>query len=261
MTQSGKSSSKLQTENPPPPDPDSPDSPEYKPVPETEQLVTHKQRPGKYTTPTPKFNTPLSVAFRPIKPSWRNYIQYVSYAAKHSDSDEDRAEMQKYLDAYTSLPRREQYTHFPEQIIDLTGVRPDVLIRSVCWALWVCMEAERNMVASIAAPEIMNAIVKNAKSPDGYKDRELFLRTSGSLPDKGGQPVRVTVVNNALLGAGADPGPGGTRMVRVGNEVNGLAAFDDEVIDITRQLETGQIPKAPANAPASANESANDVQP
>jgi hypothetical protein len=72
----------------------------------------------------------------------------------------------------------------------------------------------------------MGSIVKHAQKAGNFKDRELFMRTTGSLPDKKGAAVHVTFNNPNSIGEGMSRASG-----------SGLLSMDDEVVEMTKQLE------------------------
>src|SRR6516165_2297890 len=73
----------------------------------------------------------LAVAFRPIRPTWRNYIEYVDFAARNGDPA-----MVRYRDSYLALAPRDRRSHWPEQLCELANVTPGELVGAVCRALW-----------------------------------------------------------------------------------------------------------------------------
>ena len=69
--------------------------------------------------------TAIAVAFRHIRPFWRNYIQYVDLAARGGD---DRAK--KYLAVWNQITARERRHHFPEQLCEMAGILPHELVEN-----------------------------------------------------------------------------------------------------------------------------------
>jgi hypothetical protein len=69
-----------------------------------------------------------------------------------------------------------------------------------------------------------------AQDPEHYHDRELFFRLTGSLPDKKG--ASINIFNTPTAAAGQiklpDLGQGRAR----------LKSFDEEIIDMSRQLDS-----------------------
>jgi hypothetical protein len=168
------------------------------------------------------------VAFRHIRPSWQHYIEYVDLAARNGDEA-----MAKLRDCYQALPQRDRRTCWPEQLCQLANVTPGELVGAVCRAMWESKAAESSMVSAIAHPEVLQATADFARLPDGGKDRELFFRLTGSLPDKKG--TSINIINNPTAQAGTAVklmGEGGAR----------LKNFDEEVIEMSRQLDTAGPP-------------------
>lgn len=171
-------------------------------------------------------HSPLSASFRHIQPSWRSYIEYVDLAARNGDTT-----MQRYRDCYAALTPKDRMHAWPEQVCELADVTPGELIGAVCRALWESRSAESSMVSAIAHPEVLARTAKLARTKDNYRDRELFFRLTGSLPDKKG--ASINIINNPTAQAGT--------VKLVDGEVSGnrLKSMDEEVIEMTRQLDTG----------------------
>lgn len=168
----------------------------------------------------------LSSAFRRVRPGWRNYIQYVDMAARKGNEA-----MQRYRAAYESLTPKDRAGAWPEQICDLANVEPGELYGAVCREMWDFKAAESSMMCSIEHPEVLNAMIGFAKKPEHYHDRELFLRATGSLPDKKG--ASINIFNQAVGGPASPPDlPPRAR----------LRSFDDEVIEMSRDLEAPDAP-------------------
>lgn len=162
----------------------------------------------------------LSVAFRHIKPNWRSYILYVDMAARKGDEA-----MLRLRKAYESLTPKDQAAAWPEQLCDLANVEPGELYGAVCRTMWDSKAAESSMMCSVQHPEVLSAMIKFAKKPDHYRDRELFLRATGSLPDKKGASINIF---NQASGIAAAPDLSAPR--------SKLRSFDDEIIEMDRDL-------------------------
>lgn len=131
--------------------------------------------------------SPLAVAFRHLEPNWRSYIAYVDYAA--NDGNED---MKKIIDIFRALPQSERKKVMPETLCDLAGVRPSEVIGAVTAQVWALQSGESAMAAAILHPKVIKATGKAALNVKrGFKDRELFLRSTGSLPDKKGTSITI----------------------------------------------------------------------
>jgi hypothetical protein len=108
-----------------------------------------------------------------------------------SDGDDD---MVRFVAHYDRLSKREQRDLTPEQVCDQASVKTAALVGSVTEQLWTVGLGESTVVAATQHPRVMLAVAKRAQSPDGRPDAELFLRSTGSLPDKKG--AAVTINNN-----------------------------------------------------------------
>jgi hypothetical protein len=197
-------------ENRPDPAPELPPEPLY-------SRQTHKPGPL-------RDHSALTCAFRHIRPSWHNYIQYVDLAARNGDTA-----MARYRACYESLTPRDRLGHWPEQICELANITPGELVGAVCRALWESKAAESSMVSAIAHPELLERTAKLANGKESFRDRELFFRMTGSVPDKKG--ASINIFNNPTAHAGS--------VKLVDGEINGtrLKTMDEEVIEMTRQLD------------------------
>jgi hypothetical protein len=173
------------------------------------------------STPRPLATaSPLSAAFRHIRPNWRHYAQYVDLAARNGDQA-----MARYRDCYLALTHIDRLQHWPEQLCDLANVTPGELIGAVCRALWESKAAESSMVSAMAQPEVLATTAKLALEADHHRDRELFFRLTGSLPDKKG--TSINIINNPMAQAS----------VKLASEEPKLKSFDEDIIEMSRQLE------------------------
>jgi len=178
-------------------------------------------RPAKLSTLALADRSLLSASFRHIRPSWRAYIHYVDLAARKGDKA-----MERFLKAYESLTPQDRRTVWPEQICDLANVDPGELYGAVCRQLWETKALESSTISSIQHPELLLATIRLAKKPENYRDRELCFRMMGSLPDKKG--ASINIFNTAAAQ---------TAEVSLPDRAK-LRSFDEEVIEMSRDLET-----------------------
>ena len=203
------------TENPPP-----------LPIPPKPLAISRKVGKRKTTLTARIFDdTPLVIAFRHIKPHWQNYIEYVDLAARNGDKD-----MEKYVKVWQGLTAKDRKAATPEQLCEMAQIKPGELVGAVCQAIWDAKSAEGSMVSAIAHPEVLKRTAASAQKAGGGRDRELFFRVTGSLPDKKG--TSVIIQNNpqtlALNGGSA----GGGRALPPGRSLHELLDMDDEVIEM-----------------------------
>ena len=170
--------------------------------------------------------SPLSVAFRHIKPDWRRYVQFVDLAARKGD-----VAMTRFRDCYEALEPLDKARCWPEQVCQLAQVTPGELIGAVCRAIWESGAAESSMVSSMAHPELLMHTIRFAKKEENFRDRELFFRMAGSLPDRKG--TSINIFNQAAGQMGDMPDVVGRSKLR---------SFDEEVIEMSRDLETPDSP-------------------
>lgn len=127
----------------------------------------------------------------------------MAYAA-----DEGNEDCAKIMEILKGLPKKERDEVMPERLCELSGVKPSDLVGAVCSQVWALQNGESAMAASILHPEIIRRTAKAAMNLKyGGRDRELFLRATGSLPDRKG----TTIINNnnpqiANLGPGVAAG-------------------------------------------------------
>lgn len=179
-------------------------------------------------------DTPLVLAFRHLKPNWRQYLAFVDLAARNGDKDCDRL-----LKIYEKLGPKQKREHTPEQLCDLAQVAPADLIAAVCKAIWESKSAESTMISAIAHPQLIERTVKLADKAANHKDRELFFRLSGSLPDRKGNSVMPSVNINL----------GNAPMPNLPTFSGELESFDEESVNLARRLSPGAVIEAAAPVP------------
>jgi hypothetical protein len=170
-------------------------------------------------------HTPVSNAFRHIEPTWRNYIYYAGVAAKHGDE-----EMVKFIASFEALPKNEQRTIMPDAVCDLAGVSPGNLIAAVSKQVWEHYQPESAITAAINHPRMVQATAFWGQSlADCNKDRELYFRLTGGLPDKKGAAI---VINNNPQNATIN-----TQHPFANAGANGFRPMDQRVIEMSKFLD------------------------
>jgi hypothetical protein len=173
----------------------------------------------------------LAAAFhRQIHPNWRHYILYAEMAANTGD-----LAMARFIDAYKSMRAIDRLNWWPEQICELANVTPGELAGAVCRAMWDAGAAECAMIISTENPQVLKKSIQYAKKEENFKDREMFFRMAGALPEKKG--TSINIYNRA---AGEPPPPEATARGK-------LKTFDAEVIDMSRDLETPEVYRVPSD--------------
>lgn len=163
-------------------------------------------------------HTLLSSAFRSIRPGWRNYIHYVDLAARNGNPD-----MAKVIKVYKALPAKERNAIMPEQLCDQCNLLPADLFGAVCKELWRTSAGASSIIAATATPDVIGATAFYARHPEFSKDRELFLRATGMLPDKKG--ASVNIYNN--------PSP---EAPDLGAQMKTLPTMEQDTLDMEREL-------------------------
>lgn len=169
-------------------------------------------------------DTPLSLAFRHIVPSWRHYIGYVRQAVQAGDE-----KMERFLKVFDRLPKGERRSIMPEDVCDLAGILQADLISAVSRWYWQIAQCESVIFASSQHAKMLQATAFWGQSlADCAKDRELFFRATGGLPDKKGSSI---IINAAPSYA--------VTTVEAGQQtgVNGFRSMDQRVVEMGRVLE------------------------
>lgn len=169
-------------------------------------------------------HTPLSNAFRHIDPTWRNYIYYANVSAQSGN-----VEMQRFMQSHNALPKSEQRTILPDKLCDLAQVDPADLIAAVAKELWSQKQSESVIVASMNHPKMVQATAFWGQSQaDNNRDRELFMRLTGTLPDKKGTSV---VINN-------NPQTANISQPIAHAGANGFKPMDQRILDMGKLLDS-----------------------
>lgn len=192
-------------------------------------------------TPPPKVSkakvkippSPLSVAFRHLKPSWRAYIELVETAAREGDK-----EMQKIISAYFALSRREQQAITPEQLCDLANVKTRDLFSAVAGTLWENSSREATMITYVEHPKVIKAIATAAKAKN-MKAAEMFGKATGFVPVPKTVSPSVVIHNNP-------------QTLNVGSKPAELPSMEDEMLELEAQESTLMLPE-PADVDSTPN--------
>lgn len=177
-------------------------------------------------------HTILSSAFRFIKPTWRNYIMYVDAEARTGNEDANR-----FHEAWKSLTTFERVTWFPEQLCTLANVKPEVLFGWVSKHALFSNTAESSMALSFLRTNVVEATAGYAiDSPDNYKDRELFLRAAGALPQASGG--RAVTFMNAPVVSSSSVALSGSRSESSPVDKSGLKDMDSEIVDLAKIMQS-----------------------
>lgn len=172
--------------------------------------------------------SPLAVQFRHLQPSWRAYIQWVDLAARNGDTA-----MMRVRDCYQVLPPKEKSSIWPEQLCELASVTPGELYGAVCRVTWEAKAAESSMISAINHPELLMQTIRLARKEENFRDRELYFRMAGSLPDRKG--ASINIYNQATGQVAEVPLPSVVGKAK-------LKRFDEEIVDIDRDLQTPDPP-------------------
>ena len=165
--------------------------------------------------------TPMATAFRHIEPTWRNYIKYVAMRAKAGDE-----EMKKLVAAWEALTPLERREIMPEALCDLAGVNEKHLIGVVSEEYWAMQRLDSVITAASEHPRMVKATAYWGQSlSECGRDRELFFRITGGLPDKKGSSI---VINNV---------PTANNVTAVHAGAGGFRSMDQKVVEMGRVLD------------------------
>lgn len=175
--------------------------------------------------------TPLAIVFRYIKPHWRDYIGYVRMAVREGDT-----RMLPFMDAWDKLTKQEQRRLMPEDVCELSGVMPSALGGVVAeYVLSAGMNASQ-ILAGVEHPRVMEAIAKRAVRKEGHADGELFLRATGSLPDRKGASIVVNNTPVALAAGRSAHGRADDSITDAGAGVGGFRSVSGAITKMDRLL-------------------------
>ena len=189
--------------------------------------------------------TPLAAAFRYIQPSWRNYIMYVDMEARAGNID-----ARNYLDVWNALPPGERRAVWPEQLCDMAHVSPSDLIAMVSKQAFTEQQAASSMCLSFMKTQVLDKTAEFAMaSPDNYRHAELFLKSAGALPVAArGGGLTVPIFNMPTASSGS-VALSGSKSESSPVAVSGLRSMDDEIVELSRIMQTGGIAAAAEDLP------------
>lgn len=157
---------------------------------------------------------------------WRGYIDYIRQAAMSDDED-----ALAYMKAFDLMTKKKQAEVLPEEVCDLSGVQPSDFIALVAKQVWLVHNGQSQIIAAVQHPRVLEATAKSAINvKNGGRDRELFFRINGNLPDKKGNSIIFapqTLVMN---------GEAGPRTVPPGY----LPSMEEDVVSMDRLLDSSR---------------------
>ena len=212
---------------------------------ENPKPVQHRMR-GEAVSQKLTAMTPLSHAFRHIEPIWRNYIHYVQRASQAGDD-----QMSKYLASFHALPPKEQKSVMPETVCSLSGTQAGELIGAVSRYYWEERQSESVITAATNHPKMVQATAYWGQSlADCNRDRELFFRLTGGLPDKKGASIVIHNTNASANLPTSSP-----------HAANGFRTMDQRVIEMGKLLDEPDEAVHPLFSKETARVFAGDSQP
>lgn len=162
---------------------------------------------------------------------------------------DDASDASRLLVAWDELGGKENVT--PEEIAEAAGMTMGHMIGVIAEAAYDNSVAVSRLIEALNLEEIMDRAVKEAKKPDGFKDREKILQSAGLYPT----PSGATFINqnNSVTSASLRSGPV--------SATDGLESMEDDTIEFTtlvrggaeRKIESPSklietIPEQPASA-------------
>lgn len=140
--------------------------------------------------------TRLTLTFRELaidgRKSWKHCWVFARFAAESGDPD-----MQKIIDVFDGLKKREKATVTPEYVADLAGVSCVDFAAEVFREYYSFCSDAGNLIAAASHPDVVKKSVQIAKTADGWRDRKMLHEHSGFLPTKTGGGIHVNASANA----------------------------------------------------------------
>lgn len=187
------------------------------------------------------FTTPLAVAFRYIRPTWRNYIMYVDMEARTGNEDARR-----YLRTWQSLPPRERNTHVPEQLCELATVSAADLIRWVSGQVWIEGTAATSMVLAFNKPRVLESVATAALDPENGRHAEMFLKAAGILSQGGRGGAPAVTIHNMPVASSGSVALAGSRSDSTPVSASGLRDMDSDIVSFSQIMQNGEPAKSRA---------------
>ena len=111
-----------------------------------------------------------------IKP-WLKYIEYLLRAKQTGALDLDA-----FIEAYGKTEDGKKAYHTPEELCEISGTPPRVIIGHIAGQLWELAHSESDMLLALNHVEIVRTAIEQAKTPGGFRDREALMKANGVLP-------------------------------------------------------------------------------
>ena len=154
--------------------------------------VSRRDPPVKSLAPTSR----LAMVFRELaingKRDWKNWIVFCQHAA-----DEGDEEMQRVVECYNGLKKRERASATPEFVADLANVAANDLAAEVFRSYLAYSNDASNLIAAAGLPDVVRTSVRVAKTKEGVQDRKMQFDHAAFLPQRQGGGIHVNASANA----------------------------------------------------------------
>jgi hypothetical protein len=166
--------------------------------------------------------SPIGAIFGAVKRNWRDMLEI--FARADLGPDDPRA---LFIAAWNELTPSRRKSVTPEEICDMIGVSSGRMFGLFCEASLEVEGLASQLVLSLSHRNLVHTSLKFALRRDGFKDRELLMKSSGFLPTARGSSISLNASSSAnALSANQAP-PASTR----GDE--NLASMEDDTLELT----------------------------
>jgi hypothetical protein len=145
--------------------------------------------------PLQSFENTIMLAVRYLPGGREGFLRYVDIARQAGD-----ATAIQFFAVFHDLGVTEQRLASFDAVCLAGNIKPVELVKAIVGAIFEHNVDVGRLVAAAAQPDIVDATIRAAKRPDGYRDREMLLTASGHLPSRG--PL-VSIQNQANILAGS----------------------------------------------------------
>jgi hypothetical protein len=166
---------------------------------------------------------PLETALSKIPGGWFAAFPILAKTARKDDN----SEAARLLQAWDELGGKKDVT--PEEIAEAAGMTPGHMVGVIAEAAYDNSIHVARLIEALNLEDIMNRAVKEAKKPDGYKDREKILQSAGLYPT----PSGATFINNPTAIAGA------SLRAAIPGDADGLTGIEEDTIEFTTLVRGG----------------------
>jgi hypothetical protein len=151
-----------------------------------------------FAAPLPRgIVSPLAICLRTVVPyGWRAIFQL--FAQLDLGPEDPRVDL---IFAWNTLTDKQRKAITPEKLCERAGISPGRLLVLVEESARERNQITSSIVRSMNATTVVHKAVSYAKRKEGFKDREMLLKSSGFVPMPSGTHITNTAVSNSKSGA------------------------------------------------------------